>query len=259
MALSMPDGDESKVVHEPRPSRRRVLAGLLVAVASTVNRRVWAAEESTAPKEGGLSSEGLLVGQPGFQPRTLAPLPYAELPGFLTQVQLEGSYDAYKQAFDTFRSTENALATADRSPAGAEAYRSLRQKQVASANDVLLHEFYFRGLAPKPVAIPSYVEHNMREHMGSVASWRADFTTCALVARNWAVLVYDPYDDRWHNAVMDGDLDGVWIGANPLVVCDTAEHAWAKDYTRREEYVARFLDHIDWEEIARRYRRVDRM
>ena len=46
---------------------------------------------------------------------------------------------------------------------------------------------------------------------------------------------------------------------NPLVVCDVAEHAWAKDYPRREEYVARFLDHIDWDEVARRYHRVDRM
>ena len=58
---------------------------------------------------------------------------------------------------------------------------------------------------------------------------------------------------------MDDDLDGVWIGANPLVVCDVAEHAWATDYPRREDYVARFIDHLDWEEVARRYRGVDRM
>ena len=99
----------------------------------------------------------------------------------------------------------------------------------------------------------------MSEHMGSLATWRADFTACALAARSWAALVYDPYDDRWHNVIMDSDVDGVWIGANPLVVCDVAEHAWSKDYPRREEYVARFLDHVDWDEVARRYRRVDRM
>jgi len=240
-------------------SRRRVLAGLVVAAGSTASRRLWAAEETAAPKETGLSSEGLLVGQPGFQPRTVAPLPHAELPGLLSQAQLAANHEAYKQAVDTLRTTEASLATADRSSAAADTYRALRQKQVASANDVILHEFYFRGLAPKAVEIPRYVESNMHEHMGSVASWRADFTTCALTARSWAVLVYDPYDDRWHNAVMDSDLDGVWVGSNPLVVCDVAEHAWAKDYPRREDYVSRFLDHIDWEEVARRYRRVDRM
>jgi Fe-Mn family superoxide dismutase len=232
---------------------------LVVAAGGAASHRLWAAEGTAAPKETGLSREGLLVGLPGFQPRTVAPLPHAELPGFLTREQMAANYEAYKQAVETLKATEASLATADRSPAATDAYRALRQRQVAAANDVILHEFYFRGLAPQPVAIPSYVEGNMREHMGPVASWRADFTACALAARSWAALVYDPYDDRWHNVIMDGDIDGVWIGANPLVVCDVEEHAWGKDYPRREDYVARFLDHVDWEEVARRYRRVDRM
>src|SRR5262245_29698260 len=243
-----------------RVSRRGLLAGLALAVGGVASAQLWAAsEEAAAPKEGGLSSEGLLVGQPGFQPRTVAPLPYPQLPGVLSRAQLAANHEAYKQSVDALHAAESALATVDRSPAAADAYRALRQKQVASANDVVLHEFYFRGLAPNAVAIPRYVEGNMREHMGSVASWRADFATCALAARSWAALVYDPYDDRWHNVIMDSDVDGVWIGANPLVVCDVAEHAWAKDYPRREDYVARFLDHLDWDEVARRYHRVDRM
>jgi Fe-Mn family superoxide dismutase len=243
-----------------RVSRRGLLAGLALAVGGAASARLWAApEEPAAPREGGLSSEGLLVGQPGFQPRTVAPLPHAELPGFLTQAQLAANHDAYVHAVDTLRATEAALGKADRGAGGLAAYRTLRQQQVASGNAVLLHEFYFRGLAPQPVAVPSYVERNMSEHMGSYASWQGDFTACALAARSWAALVYDPYDDRWHNVIMDDDLSGVWIGANPLVVCDVAEHAWAKDYPRREEYVARFFDHVDWDEVARRYRRVDRM
>lgn len=243
-----------------RVSRRRLLAGLALAVGGAASAHLWAAsEETAAPSETGLSSEGLLAGQPGFQPRTVAALPHEELPGFLTRAQLAASHDAYVHAVDTLRATEAALGKADRSAGGLAAYRTLRQEQVASANAVLLHEFYFRGLAPHAVAVPSYVERNMSEHMGSYASWRGDFTACALAARSWAALVYDPYDDRWHDVIMDDDLGGVWIGANPLVVCDVAEHAWAKDYPRREEYVARFLDHVDWDEVARRYRRVDRM
>jgi len=95
--------------------------------------------------------------------------------------------------------------------------------------------------------------------MGSFESWAADFMAAALAAKSWAALVYDPYDDRWHNAVMDSDVDGVWIGANPLVVCDVAEHAYGKDFKRREDYVAKFLERIDWEEVAARYKSVDRM
>ena len=58
---------------------------------------------------------------------------------------------------------------------------------------------------------------------------------------------------------MDSDHDGMWIGANPLVVCDVGADAFSKDYQHREDYVARFLDHIDWDEVSRRYRAVDRM
>src|SRR5262245_64294440 len=110
-------------------SRRRVLAGFVIAAGSTASRRLWAAEGVPAPKETGLSSEGLLVGQPGFQPRTPAPLPHAELPGFLSQAQLAANHEAYKQAVDTLRATEASLATADRRPAAGDAYRALRQKQ----------------------------------------------------------------------------------------------------------------------------------
>ena len=65
--------------------------------------------------------------------------------------------------------------------------------------------------------------------------------------------------DRWHDAVMDSDDGGVWVGANPLVVCDVATHAFGRDYRTREEYVAQWIDHIDWNEVSRRYKRVDRM
>ena len=127
------------------------------------------------------------------------------------------------------------------------------------ANDVLLHDFYFDAIAPSKDDVPTYVRRNMNEHMGSIESWAADFTICALVAKAWAALIYDPYDDRWHNVVMDSNLDGVWIGGNPLVVCDVAEHAYATDYKTREDYVAKFLDHLDWDTVAKRYHRVDRM
>jgi superoxide dismutase len=45
----------------------------------------------------------------------------------------------------------------------------------------------------------------------------------------------------------------------PSVVCDVGADAFSKDYRHREDYVARFLDHVDWDEVSRRYRAVDRM
>jgi Fe-Mn family superoxide dismutase len=228
--------------------------GALVSLAAITGGLMAGDLRAAPPKESGLSSEGLLVGRPGFQPRTVMPLPQAELPGFLSRAQLEAHFADYERDVERLKATEEALRAAN-----VDRYPELRRTHVASANSVLLHELYFSGLAPATVELPRYVVKHMSEHMGDLATWREDFTRCAMAAKAWAVLVYDPYDDRWHNAVMDGDADGVWVGANPLVVCDVAEHAFAKDYARRAEYVAKFLDRIDWNEVAKRYKAVDRM
>lgn len=238
---------------------RRDLIGALAAALPLAAARGIAASEPGAPKETGLSSEGLLAGHPGFQARSVAPLRYDELPGFLSAAQLSGHHAEYATAVQKLKETEQALTTAARDPSAIAAYGALRRQQVALANDVLLHEFYFGNLARTPVEMPAYVRRHVVEHMGSVESWADDFKLCALAARAWAALVYDPYDDRWHNTVMDSDVDGVWVGANPLIVCDVALHAYAADYPQRDAYVSKFIEHIDWNEVAARYHRVDRM
>lgn len=234
-------------------SRRRFLAsagaaaGLLVANDGTAG---------ALPKESGLSSEGLLVGRAGFQPRTTMPLPHEVLAGFLSREQLASHHADYVRLVERLHAAEQALREGEADP---RKYGELRRTQVTSANGVLLHELYFTGLAAGPVEPPRHIASHLQEHMGSWESWREDFRRCALVAMAWAVLVYDPYDDRWHDVVMNSDDDGIWVGANPLVVCDVSDHAFAKDYRRREDYVESFLRHIDWEEISRRYKAVDRM
>lgn len=235
-------------------SRRRFLRSVALLAGGLAVER--AARAAAPPKESGLSSEGLLVGRPGFQPRSVMSLPHEELPGFLSREQLARHHDDYAHVVEKLRATEAALHGEGVSDAN---YAELRRAQVAAANSVLLHELYFGGLSQEKVAPPRHIEANMSEHMGSLESWREDFTRCALAAKAWAILVYDPYDDRWHNAIMDSDNDGVWVGANALVVCDVTEHAFSKDYPRREDYVAKFVDHIDWSEISKRYRAVDRM
>jgi Fe-Mn family superoxide dismutase len=141
----------------------------------------------------------------------------------------------------------------------ADRYAELRRAQVVAANGVLLHEFYFGNLAAAKEDVPRYVAGHLGEHMGGMEAWAADFTRCALNAKAWAVLVYDPYDDRWHDTIMDGDDAGIWLGANPLIVCDVSEHAFGDDYRHRDEYVDKFMGHIDWSEVAKRYKAVDRM
>jgi Fe-Mn family superoxide dismutase len=238
--------------------RRRLIWGAMLVASTAFLGRLGGRAEAAPPKESGLSFEGLLKGEPGFQPRKPAPLPLESVPGFLSKEQLARNYSVYRDAFSKLLAAESALATAPRDAAHADEYATLRTQQVVAANAVLLHEFYFRNLSSRPVSPSRYVMDNMREHMGELADWRDDFAACARVAKAWVALVYDPYDDRWHNVPLDDGDAGGWIGANPLVVCDVADHAWAIDYKDSETYVARFLDHIDWNMVAVRYRAVDR-
>lgn len=238
-------------------SRRRMLRSVAAAIcAGTFGCAGGAGAQ--APKESGLSYEGLLERQPGFQPRSPAPLPVAEIPGFLSKEQLARSYAAYRQAFATLLTAEKALQSASRDAAHGQDYAALRARQVVAANSVLLHEFYFGNLASTPAQPSSYVLDNMSEHMGTLDVWRRDFMACARVASAWAVLVYDPYDDRWHDLPLGTADGGGMIGNNPLVVCDVSKDAWSLDYSELDTYVARFLDHVDWRAVATRYRAVDR-
>jgi superoxide dismutase len=68
--------------------------------------------------------------------------------------------------------------------------------------------------------------------------------------------------DQRGRALLSADRRRIlWATAvvrNPLVVCAVADHAWSIDYKDRESYAARFVDHIDWNAVATRYRAVDR-
>ncbi len=204
-----------------KPVSRRGMLGTGVLAAAAIASRSLAA---APPTESGLSFEGLLKHQSGFQPRRPAPEP-VELRGFLSRRQLEQTYVVYRDWFAKLMAAEHSLATASHAPANRAEYARLRRAQIEAANSALLHEFYFRNLASAPVRPPRYVMANINEHMGSLESWRDDFAACARIAGNWALLVYDLYDDRWHNAALGTADAGGWVGANPLVVCAVADYA----------------------------------
>src|SRR5512132_367020 len=125
-------------------SRRGFVGGLLATVTSMIVKRRAAGTTGPAPPtETGLSSEGLLVGRPGFQPRTVMPLPHPELPGFLSRAQLEAHHAEYVRNFERLQDAELRLQDPS---TDISRYSELRRAQVAAANSMLLHEFYFGNL-----------------------------------------------------------------------------------------------------------------
>jgi Fe-Mn family superoxide dismutase len=68
------------------------------------------------------------------------------------------------------------------------------------------------------------------------------------------MLVKYPVSGKLYNVVSDEHAMGVLWMAKPLVVIDTYEHAFYIDYqNRKADYVEKFLDHIDWNEVNTRF------
>jgi len=200
-------------------------------------------------------ASGLLTGEP-------RPLRHLEVPGFLSAAQIAPHHTAhYGGALRAFVGAERAFdaqfgggATVD--PMGAE---RLRQIQSSRGNSVILHELYFDGLALKANDPAPGIRAAIQRRFGTIDRWAADFTASARSAAGWAMLVAHPVNGRLYNVVSDEHAQGTLWFAEPLIVIDTYEHAYYIDYqNRKNEYVDRFLAHVDWVEAERRWQRVAR-
>jgi len=68
------------------------------------------------------------------------------------------------------------------------------------------------------------------------------------------LLAWHPVSGKLYNVVSDEHDTGVLWMATPLIALDVYEHAFYVDYQNdKATYVARFVDHIDWQAIERRY------
>lgn len=208
-------------------------------------------------------AEGAEVGAPDYSTSGLAtgqpkPLKHKEIPGFLSAAQIAPHHTAhYGGALKAFTAADARLEEGTKSgpvidPA---AFSSLKRTINSRGNSVLLHELYFDGLATTAVDPASEVRAAIENRFGSFDKWSADFIASAKDAAGWAMLVQHPVNGRLYNVVSDEHAIGLLWMAVPLVVIDTYEHAFYVDYVNRKaEYVEKFMAHIDWNDVGRRFR-----
>ncbi|WP_428355584.1 superoxide dismutase [Methyloprofundus sp.] len=196
------------------------------------------------------TSTGLVTGQP-------KPLSYPSIPGFLSAEQIAPHYTAhyggalrgYIAADDKLQSSIMTGTTIDSS-----AYGAIQRARTKKANSVLLHELYFDGMALKTNQAKAEIRAAIEKRFGSMDKWAEDFQASAKAASGWAVLAYDPLNAKLYNIVSDKHATGVLWMATPLLVIDVYEHAYYLDYKNNKAgYIAKFMDHIDWGEVNRRY------
>lgn len=230
-------------------SRREVLQTASLLGVSTAACAV-AASPAQAAELHFAKESGLVTGK-------MKPLKYEEIPGLLTKEQVTPHYQAhYGGALKRFSAIEQQL---DKLYQGAEplagdAYTFIHKDKINRMNSVILHELYFDGLTPKPAAPAEDIRTALAKRFGSFDRWTEDFKACCQAANGWGILARDVINGRLYNVSSDLHEVGVlWLG-QPLVVCDVYEHAFYVDYeNRKQDYVKKFVDFLDWEEINRRW------
>lgn len=235
---------------EPKAlSRRQVLqtASLLGVSAAGLSLGAGAASAGALAIS---DDSGLMTGQP-------KPLKYQEIPGLLTKEQVTPHYQAhYGGALKRFVAIEQQLETLvkGKETLAGDAYTFVQKDKLNRRNSVLLHELYFDNLTPKPPEPDDDVRQALAGRFGSLDRWAEDFRTCAMAANGWAILARDLVNGRLYNVASDLHEVGVlWLG-QPLAVCDVYEHAFYVDYrNKKQEYVNKFVEFLDWDEIKRRW------
>jgi Fe-Mn family superoxide dismutase len=196
------------------------------------------------------SQSGLVTGQP-------KPLKHAEIPDFLSAAQIAPHHTAhYGGALKALVAADAKLEEATKSGTATDpaAFAHLKRLINSRGNSVVLHEFYFDGLARDSIAPEQQLRSAIELRFGSLDKWSSDFIASAKDAAGWAMLVKHPINGKLYNVVSDEHAMGVLWMAVPIIVIDTYEHAFYVDYqNRKAEYVEKFMLHIDWNEARLRY------
>jgi Fe-Mn family superoxide dismutase len=236
-------------MESPKPlSRRQVLQ-----TASMLGITAGASSIASAQQQAGLyfaKESGLVTGK-------MKPLKYEEIPGLLTKEQVTPHYQAhYGGALKRLGTIEQQLDGIYRGkePLGGDALTFMHKDKINRMNSVLLHELYFDGLTAKSGKPAEDIRSALAKRFGSLDRWIEDFKACCMSANGWGILARDITNGQLYNVSSDlHEVGVIWLG-QPLVVCDVYEHAFYVDYqNRKQEYVNKFVQYLDWVETDRRW------
>ncbi len=238
-----------------KSSRRIFLLTSSGALAGTLISPAFVQAENQNQKssetKGFFSQSGLVTGQK-------KPLNYQSIPGFLSAEQLSPHFEAhYGGALKGYMSADDKLQSSIVSgeEMDSSSYGALQRARTTKSNSVVLHELYFEGMSENSCNLMPEVKSALEKRFGTVEKWATDFQACAKASSGWAILAFHPVNGKLYNVISDTHATGVNWMATPLVVIDMYEHAYYIDYKNKKTvYIEKFMEHIDCEEVNRRYK-----
>ena len=183
----------------------------------------------------------------------------------LSTASKKSHIELYDQYVKDFNRISAELDTADRSSANSNHsnYRSLKIDETYNLNAVYLHELYFANISDLHSEIPmdSLAYMRIARDFGSFDEWQKDFIEFSLSNRcGWAITYFNTYLKSYVNCFIDLHSLNVPFGAYPVIVMDTWQHAYYRDYLKDvKTYVYAMMKQLNWKVIENRFERAENL
>jgi Fe-Mn family superoxide dismutase len=184
----------------------------------------------------------------------LPPLPYApnELAPFLSENAVKLHYEKHHEEYvkKLNKLTHQQASSLQLESLLLEATGELRDM----AAQVWNHNFFWLSLSPNAEQIPTgKLAFQISERWGDFQSFKATFKEIALkhFGSGWVWLVHDK--DQLEIVSTDNASNPILLRRKALLTVDVWEHSYYYDYeNRREDYLDRFWNFVNWEIVAAR-------
>ena len=181
-----------------------------------------------------------------------SPLPYAydalepALDEQILQVHHGRHHAAYVRGLNsTLERLEQARAEDDMS-----AIRALSRDMAFHGSGHVLHEEYWRSMAPNGSADPAGAfRQAIDRDFGGLGALKSHYAAAAkaVESNGWCLLGYEPLGRRLLVFQVEKHQNLTIWGATPLLVCDVWEHAYYLQYKNdRAAYVDAFMEIANW-------------
>jgi len=183
----------------------------------------------------------------------------------LSEANKRNHIELYDQYIKDFNKISAELDSVDRSTPSSNHsdYRSLKIDETYNMNAAYLHELYFSNISDvhSEIAMDSLSYMRLARDFGSFEAWQKDFIACCTASRcGWAITYYNTYLQAYMNCAVDLHSVNVPVGLFPIIVMDTWQHAYYRDYLKDvKTYTYGMMKQLNWKVIEERFKKAEQV
>ncbi len=174
----------------------------------------------------------------------------------ISDVTLKAHFGLYEGYVEALNKIEAKLKAADTgSPNYSyDDFSELKRRLAVPYNGMALHEMYFDNLGKSDDSGPEGdFESLATRSFGSFDLWLQDATATGVATNGWVVTSLDLSQARITNVMLAEHHVGWPLRDVPLMVLDTWEHAFYKDFAaKRKDYIDCFFKNLNWSVVQSR-------